>query len=259
MLRAMRAASSGMIAQQMYVDTIANNLANINTVGFKKNRVQFEDLFYQTLAGATGGESAGRSTPLQVGHGTRLVSSAKLHTQGTIQQTGNPLDVTIEGPGMLQVLMPDGTRAYTRDGSLQLDGEGSLVTSRGFLVEPSITVPPDATEIRIDSQGEVFVRIEGEQEPSNVGTLTLARFVNAAGLEAIGGNMFRPSPAAGDPIEGVPGESGLGFLVQGSLEMSNVQIVEEMVSMIVAQRAFEISSKSIQSSDEMLRIANNLR
>jgi flagellar basal-body rod protein FlgG len=249
-----------MIAQQHYVDTIANNLANINTVGFKKNRIQFEDLFYQTLEGAAGSrENAGRSAPLQIGHGTRLVSSSKLHTQGTTQQTGNPLDLTIDGPGLFQVLMPDGTRAYTRDGSFQLDGEGNMVTSRGFLVEPSINIPPDATEVSVGAQGQVLVRVAGEETPSEIGSLTLARFVNAAGLEAIGGNMFRPTASAGDPIEGRPGESGLGMVVQGALEMSNVQIVEEMVSMIVAQRAFEISSKTIQSSDEMLRIANNLR
>jgi len=255
----MRTASSGMISQQLHVDTIANNLANINTVGFKKNRVQFEDLFYQTLSPATGPDTVGASTPLQIGHGTRMISSKKIHLQGNTQQTGNPLDLMIEGPGFFQFTLPDGTRAYSRDGSLSLDGDGNIVNSSGFQIEPAITVPPDAVEIQVNSEGLVTVRVTGQEELSELGTLTLVRFLNESGLEAIGGNLYRSTPAAGDPIESTPGDSGLGFLNQGSLEMSNVQVVEEMVNMIVAQRAFEISSKAIQSSDEMLRVANNMR
>ncbi len=260
MLRAMRTAASGMISQQLYVDTIAHNLANINTVGFKKNRAQFEDLFYQTISNAKSAPGeAGSPAPVQVGHGTRMVSSQKIHTQGDTVQTGNPLDILIEGGGFLQFMLPDGTRGYSRDGSLSMDGEGNIVNSRGYPLEPAIQIPSDASAIQIDPEGMVSVRIAGEEEITELGEITLVRFINEAGLEAIGGNMFRSTEAAGDPIEGPPGESGLGTLIQGYLEMSNVEVVEEMVNMIVAQRAFEISSKAIQTADDMMRVANGVR
>jgi flagellar basal-body rod protein FlgG len=260
MLRAMHTAASGMISQQLYVDTIAHNLANINTVGFKKNRAHFEDLFYQTLSEAgSGSEGRSRPSPLQVGHGTRLISSNKLHTQGSTVQTGNPLDILIEGEGFFQFRLPDGTRGYSRDGSLSIDADGNIVNGRGYILEPAIAIPSDATAISVGADGRVSARISGEEEITELGEITLVRFMNASGLEAIGGNMYRATAAAGDPIEARPGESGLGSLSQGYLEMSNVQVVEEMVNMIVAQRAFEVSSKAIQTSDEMLRIANNVR
>lgn len=258
MLRAMRTASSGMISQQLNIDTIANNLANVNTTGYKKSRAQFEDLFYQTLGGAPAGEN-GPPSPLQVGHGTRLISTKKLHQQGSTQQTGQPLDFMIEGPGMFQVVMPDGTFGYSRAGSFNLDGEGNIVDHAGNLLEPNITVPVETVEIRVAGDGTVHARLDGELDTVELGQITLARFVNEAGLSAAGGNVYRPTPAAGDPIEGAPGENGLGMVSQGYLEMSNVQVVEEMVNMIVAQRAFEVSSKAIQTSDEMLRLANNIR
>jgi flagellar basal-body rod protein FlgG len=247
-----------MLAQQLNIDTIAHNLSNVNTVGYKKTRVQFEDLFYQTLSGAAA-DGQGKPSPVQVGHGTRLLSTQKLHVQGSTQSTGNALDLMIEGAGFFKFTLPDGTLAYGRDGALSLDANGNIVNANGFLLEPSITVPTDATDLAIGPDGTVSARMAGAADPSELGQITTARFVNEAGLEAMGGNLYRPTLAAGDPIEGVPGEAGLGFISQGHLELSNVQVVEEMVNMIVAQRAFEVASKAIQASDEMMRLVSNIR
>ncbi len=263
MLRAMRTAAAGMQAQQLFVDTVAHNLANVNTNGFKKVRILFEDLFYQTLkpAGAPGAEAPGGGgpAPVEVGHGVRPVATDRIYTQGDTSLTGNPLDLAIEGDGFFQFLRPDGSIGYSRDGSLHIDGEGRIVSAGGLLLTPEMTVPAEATAIRVDRDGTVSALVLGEREPRVLGQIELARFVNPAGLNAVGGNQLLDSPAAGTPLTGVPGAEGLGTIGQGIVEMSNVKVVEEMVDMIAAQRAYEINSKSIQAADEMLQIANNLR
>ncbi len=260
MLRALRTAASGMTAQQLYVDIIAHNLANVNTTGFKKNRADFEDLLYETLRAAGTGEGEAQvPAPLQVGHGTRMVSSSKVYTQGDSQVTGQPLDVAIEGDGFFQVQMPDGTTGYTREGALNVDGEGRLVTTRGLPLTPEITVPEDTSGILINAQGRIFVRTAGTEAETELGQLLLARFVNPSGLEATGGNLLRETPSSGTPIVGAAGELGIGTLRQGALERSNVDAVEEMVNMIVAQRAFEINSKAVRTTEDMMGIVNNLK
>jgi flagellar basal-body rod protein FlgG len=261
MIRALRTAASGMIAQQMNVDVIANNLANVNTTGFKRSKLEFQDVLYQRLrpAGVATAGSALRPVALDVGHGTRPSSTDRLFSVGNIEPTGNPLDIVIEGNGFLQIQLPDGSIAYTRDGSLKMDGEGSIVTSDGFLVQPEINIPQDASSISIGTDGTVEVLIVGADEPQEIGQFELVRFVNPAGLNAMGRNLYQQTGASGDPILGTPGQDGLGTLSQGYLEMSNVEVVEEMVKMIVAQRAFEINSKAVQTSDQMAELANNMR
>jgi flagellar basal-body rod protein FlgG len=261
MIRALRTAASGMIAQQMNVDVIANNLANVNTTGFKRSKLEFQDVLYQSLrpAGVSTGGSSLRPVALDVGHGTRPSSTERLFTVGNITPTGNPLDIVIEGNGFFQVLMPDGTAAYTRDGGLKMDAEGSIVTSDGYIVQPEINIPEDATSVSIGTDGMVEVLIVGEDEPQQIGQFELARFVNPAGLKAVGRNLYLQTGASGDPLLSTPGLDGLGTLNQGYLEMSNVEVVEEMVKMIVAQRAFEISSKAVQTSDQMAELANNMK
>lgn len=259
MLRALRSAAAGMRAQQLYLDTTAHNLANVNTTGFKRNRVGFEDLLYQTIEPATGAEGNGRSAPLQVGHGSRPSDSTKIFTQGDSEVTSNPLDVLIQGDGFLQVQRVDGTTGYTRDGSLTVDEQGRLVTRQGFVVQPEITVPPDASSIAITADGRILVEQAGQVGASEIGQILLARFPNAGGLVAEGANVFRDAGVSGDPQVGVPGENGLGSITQGALERSNVQVVEEMVNMILAQRAFEVSSKAVKAADDMMGIAANIR
>lgn len=260
-MRALWTAASGMIAQQTNVDVISNNLANVNTTGYKKSRVDFQDLIYQNLRdpGAPSGQGVQLPTGLQLGHGVRPVATQKIFTQGSYQQTGNALDIVIEGNGFLQVTLPDGSVAYTRDGSLKKDGEGRIVTSEGYLLEPQITIPENALSLTISSDGIVSVTTPGTSVPQEIGQIELASFVNPAGLNSIGRNLFTETAASGAPVTGVPGEEGLGTITQYYLEMSNVQVVEEMVNMIVAQRAYETNSKAIQASDEMLQQANNLR
>ena len=260
MMRALWTAASGMAAQELNMDVLANNLANVNTTGFKKSRLDFQDLIYQTLraAGTAQAEGAEVPTGIQVGLGTHPAAVQKLFTQGDLQMTGNQLDVAIEGPGFLQVLMADGTIAYTRDGSLKMDSQGRLVTSDGYPLDPEITIPAEATEVAIGADGTVSALLPGQSEPQQLGQMQLAKFLNAAGLHALGRNLFRPTAASGEATIGTAGLEGLGTLRQGSVEMSNVSIVDEMVNMIVAQRAYEVNSKSIQSSDEMLAIANSL-
>ncbi|MBE3583197.1 MAG: flagellar basal-body rod protein FlgG [Limnochordaceae bacterium] len=261
MMRSLWTAGSGMIAQQFNIDTIANNLANVNTVGFKRSRVDFQDLLYQTVRFAGSPVTAGTQIPtgLQVGHGVRPVSTQKIFTTGTFKQTDNPLDLMIEGDGFFQVLMPDGQLAYTRDGAFKIDGQGRLVTSDGFVVQPEITIPPDAVSVNVGTDGTVSVLTSGNNQPQNLGQLQLARFINPAGLRSMGRNLFAATAASGAPMTGAAGLDGLGSIAQGYLEMSNVQVVEEMVNMILAQRAYEVNSKAIQASDEMLQTANNLR
>jgi flagellar basal-body rod protein FlgG len=260
MLRALRTAASGMTAQQLYIDVIAHNLANVNTTGFKRSRVDFQDLLYQTLRPAGPGEGeTQKPASLQVGHGTELVASPRIFSQGDSELTGNALDLLIEGDGLFQIEMPDGTLAYTRDGSLKVDGEGRIVTSDGYVVSPETTIPTDAESILIGTDGTVTVRQAGSSEATELGQLLLARFVNPSGLEALGGNLLRQSPSSGDPIVGAPGEQGLGLVRQGVLERSNVNVVEEMIAMIVAQRAFEINSKAVKTADELLSLINDIK
>ncbi len=250
-----------MTAQQLYLDTIANNLANTNTVGFKRSRVEFQDLFYEG-ARQVGTPTAGGArvpTGVQIGAGVRPVATQKLFLQGDFQQTENPLDVAIEGEGFFQVALPDGGIAYTRAGAFKKDGEGRITTSDGFPLQPEIVIPSEATSITIGPDGTVSVTLAGSPEPEQVGTIELARFVNPSGLLAIGRNLFLPTAASGAPITGTPGTQGFGTLGQGFIELSNVRVVEEMVNLIVSQRAYEAMAKAVQAADEMLQIANTIR
>jgi flagellar basal-body rod protein FlgG len=261
MNRALRTAATGMYAQQLNVDTIANNLANVNTTGFKKSRAEFQDLMYQTIQAVGVSENPNIHQPveLQVGNGTIPVSTLKSFAQGDIQPTNNSLDVAIQGEGFFQVRRPDGTVGYTRDGSFKLSADGTLVTAQGYPVEPALTFSADTTKISIGMDGVVEATVTGDSTPAQVGQIEMAKFINPAGLESIGNNIFVETTASGKPLAGTAGSEGFGELMQGSLESSNVDIVEEMVSMIVAQRAYEINSKTIQTVDNMLTLANNLR
>ncbi len=261
MMRSLHTAASGMAGQQFNIDTIANNLANVNTTGFKKSRADFQDLLYQSVRFAGTPVTAGAQIPtgIQIGHGVRTVATQKIFSQGTFKQTDNPLDVVIEGDGFFQVLMPDGTIAYTRDGAFKQDANGRIVTSDGFYLEPEIMIPESAVQIAIGTDGTVSVTISGDSEPQTVGQIELARFINPAGLQSAGRNLYFATAASGAPLVGIAGLDGLGNLAQGFLEMSNVQVVEEMVAMITSQRAYEVNSRAIQASDDMLQTANNLR
>jgi flagellar basal-body rod protein FlgG len=257
----MRTAASGMSAQQMNVDTIANNLANVNTTGFKRSKMEFQDLLYSSVRKAGVSAATGTTVPtsLEVGYGTRPVATVRQFAVGDLSETGNPLDMAIEGNGFYQITMPDGTTAYSRDGSFKVSQDGQLTTSDGFFVTPEITVPTEAESISVGFDGRVYAKISGQVDPQELGQIELARFINPAGLEAIGHNLFRTSAASGEAVTGVPGEDGLGSIAQGYLELSNVDVVAEMVNMIVAQRAYEINSKAIQTSDDMSGIANSLK
>jgi len=261
MFRALWIAATGMEAQKLNIDVISNNLANINTVGFKKSRADFEDLLYQDskIPGAASSPTTEVPTGIQIGLGVRPVATQKIFTMGNLEQTDNPLDLAIEGDGFFQVLTPDGTIAYTRDGTFKLDSDGNIVTSKGYPLEPNISIPSDTVAIYISSDGIVTVKTAGSNVPTEVGNIELARFINPAGLQPIGNNLYIETPSSGDPQTGVPGEEGLGTIAQGFLERSNVSVVEEMVNLIIAQRAYEINSKSIQTADDMLHMANNLK
>lgn len=261
MLRSLWIAASGMQSQQMNIDVCANNLANVNTSGFKRGRVDFQDLMYQTikLPGTVAGAGGVIPIGLQLGHGCRTVAIQKIFVQGDYQQTGNELDLAIEGGGFFQVTLTDGETAYTRAGAFKKDNEGRICTSDGYLISPAITIPEDAVKISVEADGTVSVLQAGQSSPTQVGTIELATFVNPAGLLSQGKNLYFPSDASGEAITGTPGTSGLGTIAQGYLEMSNVSVVEEMVNMIVGQRAYEINSKAIQAADEMLQMANNLK
>lgn len=250
-----------MNAQQLSTDVIANNLSNVNTTGFKRSRADFQDLLYQTITPAGTSNSAGAQVPvgIQVGHGTRPIGIQKMFDQGDYQETGNPLDLVIEGDGFFQITMPDGSIAYTRAGSFRHDSQGRIVTSDGFMLKDQITIPQDAQDIAITSDGTVQVVMPGQTAPQQIGIIELARFTNPAGLSNLGRNLYATTAASGTAITGTPGLNGFGTIVQRSLELSNVKVVEEMVNLIIAQRAYEINSKAIQVADEMLSIANNLR
>jgi len=261
MIRSLWTAASGMQAQTLNIDVISNNLANVNTTGFKKSRADFQDLLYETLSPAGAASSAGTQMPtgIQVGHGTSPAAIQKIFMQGNYQYTQNKLDMAIEGDGFFQILQPNGEVAYSRAGAFKLNGDGEIVTSDGFLMEPGISIPPDSIAINIGIDGTVSVIQAGQTEASEIGTIELVKFINPAGLNSIGRNLYLSTSASGDPVTGTAGEEGFGTISQGYLEMSNVSVVDEMVNMITAQRAYEINSKAIQASDEMLQMANNLR
>ncbi len=261
MIRALRTGASGMIAQQLNVDTIANNLSNVNTTGYKKSKIEFQDVLYQNVRRAGTNVATENVVPvnLEVGYGTKPISTSRIYSVGELQATNQPLDLAITGNGFFQVMKPDGSTAYTRDGSFKLSADGRLVTNDGFFLVPDTTIPQDAEEIAVGINGAVQVTIPGQTEPQEVGRIELAKFVNPGGLNALGHNLFEPTPASGDAILGNPAENGFGELAQGYLEMSNVEVVEEMVNMIIAQRAYEINSKAIQTADDMASLANNLK
>jgi flagellar basal-body rod protein FlgG len=252
--RALWVAKTGLDAQQTRMAVISNNLANVNTTGFKKGRANFEDLLYQNVrqVGAQSSQDTELPTGLQLGSGVRVVATEKLHSQGNIQQTENPLDVSINGNGFIQILMPNGDINYTRDGSLKLSAEGQLVTSSGLALEPAITIPDDAISITIGRDGSVSSLQPGNAAPVVLGQIELADFVNPAGLDPIGENLYRESVASGAPNVGIPGADEFGSILQGSLETSNVNVVEELVNMIETQRAYEMNSKAISTTDDML-------
>ncbi len=252
--RALWVAKTGLDAQQTRMAVIANNLANVNTTGFKKSRAIFEDLVYQNIrqVGSQSTQNTELPTGLQLGTGVRTVATEKLHTQGNIQQTENSLDVAVNGRGFFQILNPNGDINYTRDGSFKLDSTGQLVTSGGMLLEPNITVPSDALSVSIGRDGTVSVVQPGSPTAVQIGQIQLADFINPAGLNPVGENLFTESVASGAPVVGTPGEDEFGAVFQGSLETSNVNVVEELVNMIETQRAYEMNSKAISTTDEML-------
>jgi len=255
MIRSLWIAKSGLEAQQMQMDVISNNLANVSTTGFKRSRAVFEDLLYQTLRqpGAQSSQQTQLPSGLQLGTGVRPVATEKIFTQGNLQQTGNALDIAINGKGFFQVLMPDGTTAYTRDGSFQVDNQGQLVTASGYQVQPAITIPADALTVTVAKDGTVSVLQPGNPAPTQVGSLQVAGFINPAGLQSQGENLYVESAASGSPTANTPGTNGVGVLNQGMIETSNVNVAEELVNMIQTQRAYEINSKAISTSDQMLQ------
>jgi len=255
MIRSLWISKTGLDAQQTNMDVISNNLANVSTTGFKRARAVFEDLLYQTLRqpGAQSSQQTQLPSGLQIGTGVRPVATERIFTQGNMQQTGNPLDVAINGGGFFQVQMPDGTTAYTRDGSFHVNAQGQLVTSSGYQVQPAITIPNNSLSVTIARDGVVSVTRAGSPTPTQVGTLQLASFINPAGLQSMGENLYLETAASGTPSANTAGTNGLGVLNQGYVETSNVNVVEELVNMIQTQRAYEINSKSIQASDQMLQ------
>ncbi len=260
MIRALYTAASGMSAQQANLDTVANNLANSSTTGFRRRNLQFEDMMYQNLVTPGAAQSTSTvSAGLQIGLGTHAVSTEVVNTQGDFNQTGNQLDLAISGQGFFQVTRPDGTIAYTRDGSFHLNSQGQMVTSNGESLNPAITIPTNATSVTISQYGVVTATVPGQTQPSQLGQIQLATFPNAGGLSSIGGNLLQASGASGTPVVDVPGgATGLGTLQQGSLEASNVDVVEEFVQMVLAQRAYESNSKVIKTADDMYSQVNNM-
>ncbi|HSK09651.1 MAG TPA: flagellar basal-body rod protein FlgG [Vicinamibacterales bacterium] len=260
MIRALYIAASGMNAQQANIDNIAHNLANVNTTGFKRSRVEFADLVYQRskAAGSPTATSGESPVGIETGLGTRLVATARDFAPGNMRPTSGPLDLAIQGNGFFQVSMPDGTVGYTRAGMFHLSGEGQIVTADGYPLEPQLTIPPNATSVAISAQGVVSVELPGQSAPQQVGTIELAAFQNPAGLSAMGSNLFAATSASGEPTTGVPGLDGVGAIAQGFVEESNVSVVEEMVNMILGQRAYEANSRVVKAADEMLAQINNM-
>ncbi len=260
MMRALWTAATGMEAQQLQIDVISNNLANVNTNGYKRARADFQDLLYQTKRAPGGMSASGNTVPtgIQLGQGVRPVAVQKIFVTGDLQQTQNELDVSIEGEGFFQIMRPNGGMAYTRCGAFKRNADGSIVTSDGFALEPEIQIPQEALTVTIGTDGTVSITTADSVDAEEIGTLQLVKFINPAGLKSIGRNLMTPTSASGEPISGVPGEEGFGTLAQGYLEKSNVNLVEEMVGMIVAQRAYEVSSKVISTADQMLQAATRV-
>jgi len=261
-MQALRTAATGMAAQQLNVEVISNNIANMNTVAFKKQRAEFQDLLYQTME-AAGAQSSDQGTivptGVQVGAGVKAGSVYRIATQGTMTQTGNQLDMAIDGRGFFQVLLPSGETAYTRAGNFAVNDQGQLVTQAGYLIEPAITIPTEATEVSISKAGQVQVKVPGNPIPQTVGNLELATFINEGGLSAQGGNLFKETAASGPPTVGQPGLEGVGEVMQFFTEASNVDAVSEITALIVAQRAYEMNSKVISTADNMLGVANQIK
>jgi flagellar basal-body rod protein FlgG len=260
MIRALYTAASGMNAQQANIDNVAHNLANVNTTGFKKARVEFEDLVYQQIKAPGTPTSQEGEAPigLEAGLGARAVATARNFSAGNMRSTGTPMDIAIEGQGFFQITLPGGETGYTRAGSFHLNGQGQIVTAEGYQLEPAITIPAGATSVMISKDGIVSAVVAGTADPQQVGTIELAQFQNPAGMQARGGNIYTATIASGDPATATPGAEGLGTLAQGFLEDSNVSVVEEMVNMILGQRAYEANSRVIRAADEMLQQINNL-
>ena len=262
-MRSLWTAASGMVGQQFNIDTIANNLSNVNTTGFKKNRPDFEDLLYHTvrMAGTPATEETLVPVGVQVGHGVKVAATQKIHTQGSLQNTGNVGDIALEGEGFFRVLLYDGSFAYTRDGAFKIDSNGQFVNNNGYRLLPQLILPEGFIRdtVSISQDGRVTTKLPGLEDPIDVGQVELYRFVNPAGLQSIGDNLYRVSSASGDAVAGQPGFDGMGQTLHKFLELSNVEVVQEMVNMIVAQRAYEMNSKAIQTSDTMLGIANSLK
>lgn len=257
MLDSLYIGATGMQAQQLNVDTIANNLANVNTAGFKRSRIDFEDLLYRSLT-ADGAAVNAAGTSNRMGMGTAVAAVGKVFTAGDVKKTGEPLDLAINGAGFFEILMPDGTLAYTRNGAFQLNAEGILVTREGYRLNVPIQVPADAASVRIDLNGTVYAAVAGEQRPVELGQIELGMFLNPAGLTAVGDNLFVATEQSGPVTVGNAAANGAGTLGQGFLEGSNVRLIDEMISLIVAQRAYEINAKVVQASDELLTISNGL-
>ena len=255
MIRSLWIAKTGLDAQQTQMDVIANNLANVSTSGFKRSRAVFEDLLYQTLRqpGAQSSQQTQLPSGLQIGTGVRTVATERIFTQGNLQQTGNSKDLAIQGEGFFQVLLPDSTTAYTRDGSFQVDSQGQLVTASGFAIQPAMTIPADTLSITVGRDGTVSITQPGSTAPVQVGSLQLATFVNSAGLQSMGENLYAETAASGTANTNTPGSNGAGLISQGYVETSNVNVAEELVNMIQTQRAYEINSKAISTSDQMLQ------
>jgi flagellar basal-body rod protein FlgG len=261
MIKALSTAATGMEAQQTRLDVTANNIANVSTAGFKKSRAEFQDLMYQTMRAPGAPTSPSTRTPagLEVGSGVRTVATQRMHTEGELKQTGNPLDVAVEGQGFFQITLPSGKIGYTRDGSFKLSTEGKLVTADGYPLTSDISIPPDAQSVSIGVDGTVSATVPGEAQPTEVGKIELATFANPAGLAAQGRNTFIETGASGTPTTGAPGQDGLGTLSQGTLEGSNVSVVEEMIDLIAGQRAYEVNSRVVKAADDMLGQTSNLR
>jgi len=259
MIRSLWIAKTGLNAEQKRMDVTANNIANVNTTGYKRERAVFSDLLYQNLrqAGAQSSQQTQLPSGLELGTGVRTVSTERLFSEGNLTQTGNPLDVAINGKGFLQVLRPDGTLAYTRAGNLQLNNQGQIVTPEGYPIQPAITIPQGAKSLTVAPDGTVSVTLPGQSQSQQVGNLQLATFVNPAGLQAIGNNEYVQTTASGPPTTGQPGVNGVGTLRQGSLETSNVNVVQQLVGMIATQRAYEVNSKMVKASNQMMQYANN--
>ncbi|MCM1224605.1 flagellar basal-body rod protein FlgG [Helicobacter sp. MIT 05-5294] len=261
MMRALYTATTGMLGQQLFIDVTSNNISNVNTFGYRKERAEFADLFHQVIqyAGSSTSETTLSPTGIEVGLGVRPTSVQKLFSQGNFKETEQNLDIAITGNGFFQIELPDGTIAYTRDGAFKRDDEGNVVNSQGYLLVPNITIPDDATQINIGTDGTVTVVQGNSTEVNQLGQIETVNFINPAGLHALGDNLYLNTNASGDPIVGTPGLNGFGQLRQGFVETSNVKLVEEMTDLIVGQRAYEANSKSIQTADSMLQTVNQLK